>query len=415
MLNDSTTTIRASIGEVQRTLLITGLLVLLTIVLFLRRVAATLAAAVTVPLSIAGTFAGMWAMGFSLNNYSLMAIVISVGFVVDDAIVMIENITRLREQGMAPLQAAILGSRQIGFTVISISLSLVAVFIPLLFMGGILGTVFHEFAFTLTFAIAISAVISLTLTPMVCGRFIDKPPTGWLRRVDGAMEHWLRRLIARYGRTADWGLDRPWLMVGLTIGTVVLTFWLYGAVPKGFLSEQDTGLLRGTTIAAPGVSFEAMSRLQKAAVNVVLADPAVATVSSNIGVNVGFDTQNRGTIEVALKPLSQAGWRARRHRQVASETRCHRRPAHRHVCRGRIFAAAAGRAGRNTSSMCWTAISTNCAPGPPGWKPGYRIWRGLYRRELGPGPRRAAGQGGDRPGGGGTAAGFHYRHRQCIG
>jgi multidrug efflux pump len=305
VLNDSTTTIRASIGEVQRTLLITGLLVLLTIVLFLRRVAATLAAAVTVPLSIAGTFAGMWAMGFSLNNYSLMAIVISVGFVVDDAIVMIENITRLREQGMAPLQAAIVGSRQIGFTVISISLSLVAVFIPLLFMGGILGTVFHEFAFTLTFAIAISAVISLTLTPMVCGRFIDKPPTGWLRRVDGAMEHWLRRLIARYGRTADWGLDRPWLMVGLTIGTVVLTFWLYGAVPKGFLSEQDTGLLRGTTIAAPGVSFEAMSRLQKAAVNVVLADPAVATVSSNIGVNVGFDTQNRGTIEVALKPLSQ--------------------------------------------------------------------------------------------------------------
>jgi multidrug efflux pump len=311
VLNDSTTTIRASISEVQRTLLITGLLVLMVILLFLRRLAATFAAAVTVPLSIAGTFAGMWAMGFSLNNYSLMAIVISVGFVVDDAIVMIENIARLREQGMAPLQAALLGSRQIGFTVVSISLSLVAVFIPLLFMGGILGTVFHEFAFTLTFAIAISAVISLTLTPMVCGRFVDRPPAGWLGRVDRTVEAVFRAVIGRYVSTIDWGLRRTKLMVAVTIGTVIMTFWLYGAVPKGFLSEQDTGLLRGTTIAAPGVSFDTMQQLQRRAVDVVLADPAVDTVSSNIGVNVGFDTQNRGTIEVALKPLSQrAGARA---------------------------------------------------------------------------------------------------------
>ena len=311
VLNDSTTTIRASTTDVQYTLLITGVLVLLTVLLFLRRIAATLAAAVTVPLSIAGTFAGMWAMGFSLNNYSLMAITISVGFVVDDAIVMIENITRLREQGMSPLEAAVVGSRQIGFTVVSISLSLVAVFIPLLFMGGILGTIFHEFAFTLTFAIAISAVISLTLTPMVCGRMADRAPTGWLGRVDRAIERSLRRLVERYARTADWGLGRPWLMVAVTLGTIVLTIWLYGAVPKGFLSEQDTGLLRGTTIAAPGVSFEAMEKLQKRAVDVVLADPAVATVSSNIGVNIGFDTQNRGKIEVGLKPLAQrAGARA---------------------------------------------------------------------------------------------------------
>jgi multidrug efflux pump len=305
VLNDTTTTIRASISEVERTLMITGLLVLLTVLLFLRRMAATIAAAVTVPLSIAGTFACMWALGFSLNNYSLMAIVISVGFVVDDAIVMIENITRLREQGMAPLAAAILGSRQIGFTVVSISLSLVAVFIPLLFMGGILGTVFHEFAFTLTSAIAISAVVSLTLTPMVCGRFIDSAPTGVLGRIDRRVEKFFRAVTASYARSADWGLDRTWLMVGVTIGTVILTFWLYGAVPKGFLSEQDTGMLRGTTIAAPGISFEAMEKLQKAAVDVVLADPAVATVSSNIGVNIGFDTQNRGTLEIALKPLAQ--------------------------------------------------------------------------------------------------------------
>ena len=167
VLDDRTSTIRASTGDVQITLLITGFLVIMTVAVFLRRVAATFAAAVTVPLSIAGTLVGMWAMGFSLNNYSLMAITISVGFVVDDAIVMIENITRLREQGMAPMEAAIAGARQIGFTVISISLSLVAVFIPLLFMGGILGSIFHEFAFTLTFAIGISAVVSLTLTPMV--------------------------------------------------------------------------------------------------------------------------------------------------------------------------------------------------------------------------------------------------------
>jgi multidrug efflux pump subunit AcrB len=272
VLDDRTSTIRASTGDVQITLMITGFLVLLTVVIFLRRVAATFAAAVTVPLSIAGTLVGMWAMGFSLNNYSLMAITISVGFVVDDAIVVIENITRLREQGMAPMQAAIVGSRQIGFTVISITLSLVAVFIPLLFMGGILGSIFHEFAFTLTFAIVISAVVSLSLTPMVCARIVDAAPTGRLGRIDARIERYFQRVLASYGRGLDWALRHRWTMLTLTFATIVMTIWLYGVVPKGFLVEQDTGLLTGTTIGAPSVSFGEMARLQQKVVDIILKD-----------------------------------------------------------------------------------------------------------------------------------------------
>jgi multidrug efflux pump len=305
VLDDRTSTIRASTGDVEITLLITGALVLLTVVIFLRRVAATFAAAVTVPLSIAGTLVGMWSMGFSLNNYSLMAITISVGFVVDDAIVMIENITRLREQGMPPMVAAIEGARQIGFTVISISLSLVAVFIPLLFMGGILGSIFHEFAFTLTFAIAISALVSLTLTPMVCARIVDSLPTGRLGRIDAAIERYFQRVLASYARGLVWALRHRWVMLGLTFATIIMTVWLYGAVPKGFLVEQDTGLLTGTTIGAPSISFSEMARLQQQVVNIVLKDPAVAAVSSSVGVAYGFDSQNRGDISVTLKPLSE--------------------------------------------------------------------------------------------------------------
>ncbi len=305
VLDDRTSTIRASTNDVQITLLITGFLVIMVVAIFLRRAAATFAAAVTVPLSIAGTLVGMWAMGFSLNNYSLMAITISVGFVVDDAIVMIENITRMREQGMAPMAAAIAGARQIGFTVISISLSLVAVFIPLLFMGGILGSIFHEFAFTLTFAIGISALVSLTLTPMVCARMIDTAPTGRMKRFDDAIERVFQRILASYGRGLDWALRRRFLMLLLTFGTIVMTIWLYGVVPKGFLVEQDTGLLSGTTIAAPSVSFAEMSRLQQRVADVILKDPGVAAVSSSVGVAYGFDSANRGQISVTLKPLAQ--------------------------------------------------------------------------------------------------------------
>jgi multidrug efflux pump len=305
VLDDRTTTIRASTGDVQITLAITGILVLLVVLVFLRRVAATLAAAVTVPLSLAGTACGMWAMGFSLNNYSLMAITISVGFVVDDAIVMIENITRLREQGMAPIPAAIAGARQIGFTVVSITLSLVAVFIPLLFMGSILGKIFHEFAFTLTIAITVSALVSLTLTPMVCARFIDKPLTGRLAAIDAAMERQFRRVLAVYERGMNWSLNHKWLMLGVTIGTVVLTVYLYTAVPKGFLVEEDIGLLRGHSIAATSVSFDQMVKLQRKVVDVILKDPAVDIVSSSVGVVDGFDTPNRGDVSVTLKPKSK--------------------------------------------------------------------------------------------------------------
>ena len=310
VLDDRTQTIRASTGDVKLTLLITGALVLLTVAVFLRRVAATVAAAVTVPLSLAGTAAGMWAMGFSLNNYSLMAVTISVGFVVDDAIVMIENITRLREQGMDRLQAALVGARQIGFTVVSITLSLVAVFIPLLFMGGLLGRIFHEFAFTLTIAICLSAVVSLTLTPMVCGRMVDAEPTGWLKRADERVERFFRRVTARYMRGADWSLRHRWLMLGVTLLTVVLTFFLYSAVSKNFVAEQDTGLLRGTTQAAASVSFDEMKRLQRRAVDVVLNDPAVATVASVVGVATGFDTANQGTLLISLKPVAKRHIRA---------------------------------------------------------------------------------------------------------
>jgi len=305
VIEDKTTSIRASTGDVQITLLITGALVLLTVLLFLRRVTATVAAGVTVPLSIAGTACGMWACGFSLNNYSLMAITISVGFVVDDAIVMIENITRLREQGMAPMQAAILGARQIGFTVLSITLSLVAVFIPLLFMGSILGKLFHEFTFTLTIAIVVSALVSLTLTPMMCARFVDPPPTGRWLRIDQAMERGFKRIVAAYARQMEWALRHRALMLTVTVLTVVMTFWLYGAVPKGFLATQDIGILRGETIAATDISFAEMSKLQQHIVDVILQDPAVDKISSSVGVADGFDTANRGELEVMLKPLSQ--------------------------------------------------------------------------------------------------------------
>jgi multidrug efflux pump len=306
VFDDRTFTIRASTNEVQLTLLITGVLVLFTVMIFLRRVAATVAAAVTVPLSLAGTAACMWFMGFSLNNYSLMAITIAVGFVVDDAIVMIENITRLHEQGTPLLQAAITGSRQIGFTVISISLSLVAVFIPLLFMGGILGSIFHEFAFTLTAAIAISALVSLTVTPMVCARMVDRPFTGRLARIDVAIDRWFRGVVRWYAGTLDWALKHRRLMLVTTVATVVLTFVLYGAVPKGFLAEQDTGLLRGTTTGAASISFAEMSKLQQQVSGIILADPGVAGVASNVGASGSPDAQqNTGTIWVELKPRAK--------------------------------------------------------------------------------------------------------------
>ncbi len=274
----------------------------------MRRLVPTLAAAVTVPLSIAGTLAAMWQLGYSLDNFSLMALTISVGFVVDDAIVMIENIGRHAERGAPPLQAALAGARQIGFTVMSISISLVAVFIPITFMGGLLGRLLHEFAMVLTLAIAISALVSLTLTPMMCGR--SSGPAGRRRGCSAgstAGSSGLDRTLALYARTLAWALRRRELMLLVTLGCAVGTVVLYREVPKGFLPTQDTGLLQGSTVADPSTSFAAMRTRQQRVVDVLLADPAVASVGSTVGVTSGFASLNRGQLTVQLKPLAERG------------------------------------------------------------------------------------------------------------
>ncbi len=312
VITDRTTTIRASIDDVRITLLITIALVLLVVLLFMRRLVPTVAAAVTVPLSIAGTLAGMWFLGFALDNFSLMALTISVGFVVDDAIVMIENVVRHLEQGMRPLDAAIEGARQIGFTVLSISLSLVAVFIPLIFMGGLLGRLFHEFAMTLTMAIGVSAMVSLTLTPMICGRYLTvatlAPPRGvFWRRIDSAIGRGFAAVERFYARTLDWSLDHRLLMLVVTVATVVLTVRMYGVVQKGFMPLQDIGIINGATVADIDVSFQTMEARQRQVVDVLLSDPAVDSVTSTVGVAVGWDAMNRGQIAIALKPLRERG------------------------------------------------------------------------------------------------------------
>ncbi len=306
VVSDRTATIRASVADVQYTLLITIALVLMVVVMFMRRLVPTVAAGVTVPLSICGTLAGMWFLGFTIDNFSLMALTISVGFVVDDAIVMIENIVRHMERGMPPLQAARVGARQIGFTVLSISLSLVAVFIPLLFMGGILGRLFHEFSMTLTLAILISAAVSLTLTPMICGRWMRVEPQAETHgRAWRALDRMFHASQRFYMVTLDWALRHRIFMLLVMLFTIVLTVRLYTVVPKGFMPIQDTGMLMGSTLASPDVSFKTMERLQRDVVNVVMADPAVETVSSTIGVSSGWSTMNRGRLTITLKPESE--------------------------------------------------------------------------------------------------------------
>ena len=311
VISDRTTTIRSSVQDMQATLLVTIALVLMVVAVFMRRLIPTVAAAVTVPLSIAGTLGGMWLMGYTIDNFSLMALTVSVGFVVDDAIVMIENIVRLREKGMDPLQAALAGSRQIGFTVVSISLSLVAVFIPLIFMGGVLGRLCHEFAMTITIAVGVSALVSLTLTPMVCGRYMpdrDLAPTGRIwGRVDRAVQAAFVAAQHFYARTLGWALAHRVFMLLLNVLVIVLTIRLYGVVPKGFLPLEDTGMMLGSTLASPDISFQGIEERQRAVVDVLLADPAVASVGSNVGVSTGWSSINRGQLTVSLKPLSERG------------------------------------------------------------------------------------------------------------
>ncbi len=300
--SDRTITIRASVADVQTSLLISVGLVVVVCFVFLRRVSTTFIACVTVPLALAGTFAVMYLLKFSLDNISLMALTISVGFVVDDAIVVIENIVRHLEQGLTPLEATLAGARQIGFTVLSISISLVAVFIPLLFMGGIIGRQFHEFAVTLSVAILVSAVVSLTLTPMLCSRLLREEksdqPRGWFYR---ATEKMLSGLIGFYSSSLRWVLRHSFLMLIVTGVTICLTIWLYTIVPKGFFPQQDTGLIMGITEAAQDISFDAMVLKQNRVTEIVKNDPAVASVTSAVG-SGGGGSLNTGRMFITLKP-----------------------------------------------------------------------------------------------------------------
>ena len=307
ILSDRTTTIRASVRDMQFTLVATIALVMMVVFLFLRRLAATIAAGVTVPLALAGTCALMWVVGFSIDNISLMALAVSVGFVVDDAIVVIENVFRNLEKGMSPLRAAIEGARQIGFTVIAISISLVAAFTPLLFMGGLVGRLFSEFSLTLTFAIAISTVVSLTVTPMICAHFVKAPPSPDATLLDRGVERVLKRSVAFYASTLDVVLRHRWLTLIVFVITIALTCVLYVKIPKGFFPQDDTGLIFGGTRAAPDISFEAMKELQERATAIVLSDPAVGHVGSSVGASTYNASVNNGRLFIALKPPRERG------------------------------------------------------------------------------------------------------------
>jgi multidrug efflux pump len=304
--SDRTITIRASVEDVQFSLVLSVGLVSLVMLLFLQRLRPTLIACVTVPLALAGTFGGMYLLGYSLDNLSLMALTISVGFVVDDAIVVIENIFRLREAGETPLNAAFKGAGQIGFTVVSITVSLLAVFLPLLAMGGLIGRLFREFAVTLSLAVVVSAVISLTLTPCLCAR-LEGAAHGGGNRLQRGVERMLGWITEAYAWTLRWVLRHEFLMLGVTLATILATVWMYGRVPKGFFPQQDTGMLMGNVEAAQDISFRAMVELQKEVTRLVLEDPAVATVSTYMGSSGFGGPQNSGRLFVALKPLEERG------------------------------------------------------------------------------------------------------------
>ena len=305
VINDRTTTIRASVRDVQHELLMAVALVVMVIFLFLRSVSATLIPSVAVPLSLVGTFGVMYLAGFSLNNLTLMALTISTGFVVDDAIVMIENIARYVEEGETPMAAALKGARQIGFTIISLTISLIAVLIPLLFMADVVGRLFREFAITMAVAILISAFVSLTLTPMMCARLLRHVPEAEQGRFYKASGAFFDRVIARYGVMLEWVLARQGLTLAVAAGTLALTVLLYALVPKGFFPVQDTGAIQGITEAGQAISFTAMAERQQAVADVVLQDPAVAGLSSFIGVDGSNATLNSGRMLISLKPLAE--------------------------------------------------------------------------------------------------------------
>jgi multidrug efflux pump len=305
VLTDRTATIRASVHDVQLEMLLAVVLVVMVMFLFLRNVPATIIPSVAVPLSLVGSFGAMYLLGFSLNNLSLMALTISTGFVVDDAIVMIENVARYIEAGDPPLEAALKGSKQIGFTILSLTVSLVAVLIPLLFMGDVVGRLFREFAITLGVTIVISAVVSLTLTPMMCAkllRHVDEERQGRFYR---SSQEYFDRVIAFYGRTLAWVLERQKATLWVALGTLALTLLLFYFVPKGFFPVQDTGVIQGISEAPQSISFTAMAERQQALARAILKDPAVESLSSFIGVDGTNVTLNSGRILINLKPLGK--------------------------------------------------------------------------------------------------------------
>ncbi len=305
ILTDRTTTIRASVADVQFELVLTVALVVMVIFLFLRNLAATVIPSIAVPLSIVGSFGVMYLLGYSLNNLTLMALTISTGFVVDDAIVMIENISRYLEEGESPLEAALKGSAQIGFTIVSLTVSLIAVLIPLLFMGDIVGRLFREFAITLAVTILVSAVVSLTLTPMMCAKLLkhhEKSQQTWFYNKSEDAFNWV---IARYATTLQWVLRHQKLTLAVMTATIAGTALLFFVVPKGFFPVQDTGVILGVSQAPQTVSFTDMRDRQEALARVILQDPAVESLSSFIGIDGVNTTMNSGRIQINLKPLEQ--------------------------------------------------------------------------------------------------------------
>jgi multidrug efflux pump len=310
VLTDRTTTIRASVQDVEFELMLTVGLVVMVIFLFLRNLSATIIPSVAVPLSLVGTFGVMYLAGYSLNNLTLMALTISTGFVVDDAIVMIENIVRFIEEGDPPLQAALKGSEQIGFTIVSLTISLIAVLIPLLFMGDIVGRLFREFAVTLSVTILVSAVVSLTLTPMMCAKLLKHQPESQRGRFYQISEHAFESVIAFYGRTLRWVLKHQTATLFVALATLVLTILLYIIVPKGFFPVQDTGIIQGISEASQSISFPAMAEKQQQLTEVILKDPAVESLSSFIGIDGTNPTLNSGRMLINLKPLAQRNMNA---------------------------------------------------------------------------------------------------------
>ena len=304
-LTDLTTAIKASVADVEFELLLTIGLVVLVIFLFLRSLYATIIPSVAVPLSLVGTFAAMYGLGYSLDNLSLMALTISTGFVVDDAIVMIENISRYIEAGDPPMEAALKGAEQIGFTILSLTVSLIAVLIPLLFMGDVVGRLFREFAVTLAVTIVVSAVVSLTLTPMMSARILRHQPKEQQGRIYKASERVFESMIAFYGRTLKVVLQYQTITLLVAVATLLLTIFLYIIIPKGFFPVQDTGVIQGISQAAPTISSKAMAEKQQELAKAVLADPAVESLSSFIGADGTNVTTNSGRMSINLKPLAQ--------------------------------------------------------------------------------------------------------------